>query len=256
VQLIVLDQEATRTYTTILFDLDGTLLPMDVETFVSAYLSSIGRYVGDYGLDSKRFSKGIYGGIEKMFTQDSSVTNYEKFWAGFYDVYPMRAIRESDSLDIELLCTAYYENEFDEVSSVAHPHPIADEIVKMARRKGYKTVVATNPLFPRTATYRRLAWAGLDPDDFEFVTTYEDHRHVKPMKGYYREILSRLGVNGEECLMVGNDMREDRAATQCGTGFYLVTPYLLNHDHVDTSAFDQGTLEDLFAFVEAMPVIR
>ncbi len=229
---------------------------MEVKTFISAYLDSIGRYVDAYGLDAACFSKGVHGGIERMFTGDSAATNYEKFWEGFSNTFPLSGDKIGSYQDIELLCMSYYEEKFDEVRSVAHPHPLAHDIVRAVREKGYRTAIATNPLFPRTATYHRLAWAGLDPNDFEFVTTYEDHRHVKPTKGYYQEVLSRLGVRGEECLMVGNDTREDLAAVQCGTGFFLVTPYLLDHDHVDVSAFDQGTLEDLFAFVEAMPVAR
>jgi len=108
-------------------------------------------------------------------------------------------------------------------------------------------------LFPHAATCRRVRWAGLDPEDFAFVTTYEDHSYAKPMLGYYDEVFSRLGIPPEECLMVGNDTREDLAATKRGTGFYLVTPFMINRDHIDISPFQHGTLDDLLAFVEALP---
>ena len=41
---------------------------------------------------------------------------------------------------------------------------------------GLRAVLATNPIFPAVATRSRIRWAGLEPEDFELCTTYENSR--------------------------------------------------------------------------------
>ncbi len=65
------------------------------------------------------------------------------------------------------------------------------------------------PVFPRTATYKRIRWAGLSPGDFEIVTTYEICHASKPSTAYYREILDWIGLAPADCVMVGNDVGDD-----------------------------------------------
>ena len=77
-------------------------------------------------------------------------------------------------------------------------------------------MLATNPLFPPTATQSRIRWAGLTPEDFEFITTYDNSSFCKPNPDYYREILGKLNLNAGECLMVGNDVGEDMIARTLG----------------------------------------
>ena len=54
------------------------------------------------------------------------------------------------------------------------------------------------------ATY----WAGLKPEDFELYTTYENTGYCKPNPKYYQDILERLDLTAQECMMVGNDIYE------------------------------------------------
>ena len=62
-------------------------------------------------------------------------------------------------------------------------------------------VLATNSIFPRIATENRIRWAGLEPDDFALITTYENSTYCKPNPAYYREVLGKLGLEAEECLV-------------------------------------------------------
>lgn len=75
-----------------------------------------------------------------------------------------------------------------------------------------KTVLAINPIFPRSAVESRIGWAGLDVSDFEYITTYENSWYCKPNPEYYNEILSKLNLQSGECPIVGNDVTEDMVA--------------------------------------------
>ena len=118
--------------------------------------------------------------------------------------------------------------------------------------KGYRLVLATNPIFPAIATESRIRWAGLEPKDFEFYTTYENSGYCKPNPDYYREILNRLQVSPGECLMVGNDVTEDMVAETLGMKVFLLTDCLINKEEKDISVYPNGSFEQLLAFVEQL----
>ena len=112
-----------------------------------------------------------------------------------------------------------------------------------------RVILATNPIFPAVATRARIRWAGLDESDFEFVTSYENSCHCKPNPEYYRDILNRLGIDPEGCLMVGNDAVEDTAAKKLGMDVFLLTDCLINKG-VDITGYPQGSFDDLMAYIE------
>ena len=53
-------------------------------------------------------------------------------------------------------------------------NPKAKEAVELSRSLGLRVALATNPLFPAVATESRIRWAGVEPEDFELYTTYEN----------------------------------------------------------------------------------
>ena len=110
--------------------------------------------------------------------------------------------------------------------------------------------LATNPLFPNVATESRISWAGLQPEDFETYTTYETSRYCKPNLDYYREVLDRLQVSPEECLMVGNDVAEDMIAKQLGMKVFLLTDCLINKNNADIFIYPHGSFDELNAFID------
>lgn len=115
---------------------------------------------------------------------------------------------------------------------------------------GCRVALATNPIFPNVATESRIRWAGLEPEDFTLYTTYENTGHCKPNPAYYSEIASRLSVEPENCLMVGNDAQEDTAAALAGMKVFLLTDCLINKDGGDISAYPQGNFEQLLDYVK------
>ena len=110
-------------------------------------------------------------------------------------------------------------------------------------------MLATNPLFPAIATESRIRWAGLNKDDFELYTTYENSCFCKPNLDYYREILSRLGLQPEECLMVGNDVGDDMVARELGMQVFLLTDCLINKTNADLSQYPHGGFDELMAYI-------
>ena len=66
--------------TTVLFDLDGTLLPMDQDVFVKDYFSRIAAKVAPAGYDPKQLIDTIWRGTAAMVKNDGSKTNEEAFW--------------------------------------------------------------------------------------------------------------------------------------------------------------------------------
>ena len=101
------------------------------------------------------------------------------------------------------------------------------------------------------ATENRVHWAGLSTEDFELITTYENSSYCKPNPKYYLELLEKLGLLPEECIMVGNDFDEDILTTEkIGMKGFLLTDCLLNRENKDTSNYPQGNFEDLKTFLK------
>ena len=117
----------------------------------------------------------------------------------------------------------------------------------MLKAEGIRVALATNPIFPAVATESRIRWAGLSPEDFELYTTYENIGYCKPNLDYYREILRRLNLTAEDCMMVGNDVREDMVAAQLGMETFLLTDCVINPEGVPVELWPHGgfaTLQD------------
>ena len=228
--------------TTVLFDLDGTLLPMDQDQFVKMYFGLLARTLTPD--DPEAMIKAVWVGTRAMMTNDGSRTNEEAFW----DTYC--GLLGEDRRNDEPAFRSFYENQFELVRNACGFHPKAAETIALVKSRGLKTALATNPLVPRIATQARARWAGLNLDDFELYTTYEDYSYCKPDPRYYQAVLDKLGLTAEECLMVGNDAEEDTAAAKLGIRVFLLTDCLINKKGVDITAYPHGGVEELMAFIE------
>ncbi len=230
--------------TTVLFDLDGTLLPMDQNVFIKAYFGGLARRLAPHGYEPQKLIDSIWSGTAAMVKNNGDVTNEERFWQGFEAAYGKPARQDEE------LFAAFYREDFDKVQPSCGYTPAAKEIIDAVKAKGLRTALATNPIFPAMATERRIAWAGLSPSDFELVTTYENSRHCKPNPDYYRDVMQTLGVSPEECLMVGNDVGEDMIAQTLGCRVFLLTNDLINTKNADISIYPNGGYEELIDFIK------
>ena len=233
-------------YTTILFDLDGTLLPMDQDQFTYTYFKELAVKLAPLGFDPKALAGNIWAGVAAMVKNDGSVPNEEAFWQEFSHIYG-ETVRKYIPIFEE-----FYGNEFQKAQSVCGFSPESKEIVEKIKKAGYNVVLATNPIFPAIATQSRIRWAGLEPEDFLLYTTYENASFCKPNPRYYEEIVTKLGLDPKTCLMVGNDATEDVAATKVGMQVFLLTPCLINKAGSDISHYPQGGFPELLDFIRGL----
>lgn len=229
---------------TVLFDLDGTLLPMDQDEFVNAYMTLLARKLAPHGYDPNHLVAAVWAGTQAMVENDGRRTNEEVFWEDFCHIFGEQARKD------EPLFEEFYAWDFAQARTVCRLAPEAAEIVGLLKEKGVQRVLATNPLFPGIATRQRIRWAGLEPEDFSLVTTYENSHYCKPNPDYYREVLERLGKKPETCLMVGNDVAEDMVpAAGVGMQVFLLTPCLLNRRGLDMQLYPKGGFAELKDFL-------
>lgn len=233
--------------TTVLFDLDGTLIGMNQDEFIRLYFITILDKLVALGYDSEKMYDALEMSIRATKTNDGSITNETRFWQTFDEVTGGLSTELKSELD------SFYENEFISVlEGSCYPYPRACEIVECARQKGLKVVLATNPLFPAVATYRRIRLGGMDPDDFDYVTAYENSSACKPNPEYFRELLEKLGVSADECVMVGNDTKDDFSAHALGIPVFILTDGLINQGGVDLADYPHGSFDEAIGYIESL----
>lgn len=228
----------------VLFDLDGTLLPMDQEVFVKDYFKRLSIKVAPLGYEAQGLYTNLWRGVGAMVMNDGHIKNETVFWKVFESIYGEKVYADIPVFD------NFYRVEFQETANACGFNPKAKQCVDKVKEMGYRVVLATNPIFPAVATESRMRWAGLEPTDFEYYTTYENSCYGKPNLKYYEEILEKIDAKPEECLMVGNDVGEDMVAEKLGMKVFLLTDCLINKENADISIYPNGDFDALMHYVE------
>lgn len=233
----------------ILFDLDGTLLPMDQEKFLKAYIGGLAKAAEPHGYEPMTITSSILAGTAAMIKNNGEKTNEAVFWDAMAKVYGEAVMEDIHIFD------EFYQTDFQKIKDVCGFTPQAATVVSKIKEKGLRVALATNPLFPTVATESRIRWAGLDPKDFEAFTTYETSKYSKPNLNYYNELLLELGVKPEECLMVGNDVADDMVVTKLGMSVFLLTDCLINTKNEDISIYPHGGFDELLSYIENLNIV-
>ncbi len=235
-----------KKYDAILFDLDGTLLPMNMDEFMKAYFKNLCVALAPYGFEPKSLVDNIWAGTAAMVKNDGKRKNGEVFWETF------EKLAERDLTDAKNTCDEFYTKGFQNAKSATKENPLAKKAVELARNAAGKVVLATNPLFPRQGQLTRISWIGLSENDFDMITSYETDSYCKPNPMYYKSICERIGVAPENCLMIGNDEREDGyAASEAGLDTYLVTDCIIENEKYPCSCA-RGTFVEMCSFLESL----
>ena len=234
---------------TVLFDLDGTLLPMDIDKFTEAYCGALAKKLVPYGIEPNKMIAALWKGTGAMVQNDGSVTNETKFWEVFEKELGIK------KEDYEAVLDDFYLNDFKQLEAIITKTKYAEECVSLLKEKGYRLVVATNPVFPRQATLHRIRFAGLNENDFELYTTYEEAHYCKPNPKYFTELLGRIDAKAEECIMIGNDVQEDGSAVGAGIPCYIITDCLLHREEGEIG-LEHGSFEDFLELIKSWPNVK
>ena len=143
--------------TTILFDLDGTLLPMDNDAFTRGYFKLLAAKLAPHGYEPQKLVDAIWSGTAAMVRNDGTRSNEDAFWEDFAGTYGEKA-----AADIPLF-NEFYENEFQGAKALCGYNQKASESVRRLSEAGFRIALATNPIFPSMATESRIRWAELEP---------------------------------------------------------------------------------------------
>lgn len=234
---------------TILFDLDGTLLPMDMDHFMKLYFYNMGVYFKGW-IDPKQLEKNVLKATEVMIKTNDGRTNEEIFMEYF------AGLIDGDIEEYKAHFAKYYETLFENVIDSTHKSDEMIEAVLLLKKKGYNLVVATNPLFPYRANIHRLEWAGMNPEWFSYISSFEDNSYSKLFTGFYEEVLNKIQKQPEECMMVGNDVFYDLNSAKLGIETYLITDYMINEQNLEISADNQGTYKEFLSYAKELPDLK
>lgn len=230
----------------VLFDLDGTLLPMDEDLFTKAYFKLLAKKLCPLGIEPQALVDAIWDGTKSMVLNDGSDTNEHVFWNRFTEVTGLRW-EPFDELTV-----GFYRNEFHGAKDFVGENPKAKDVLKLVRDKGMKAIIATNPIFPKAGQLSRLEWLGIDESEFDYITPYEELCYAKPNPKYYEAILEKMGLEAKDCLMVGNDEREDMyAAGSVGMDTFLITDCVKKSEEYPYTG-KKGSFDDLIEYINTL----
>lgn len=219
---------------TVLFDLDDTLLNTHTGDFLPAYFEGLSQALAHLAPQDKIIEL-IRMAVGKMVAnQDPSKYLRKVFSENFY---PLLGTSESAC---QQRLGQFYAEVFPKLRSLVEPKAEASSIIEWCQSQDMRLAIPTNPLFPETATRQRIDWAGLDPQDFSFFSTYDNFHFTKPNLRFYAEAMGRLGWPEGPIVMVGDDLTHDLLpAEQIGLDTFWVDP------EVENPARPHGSLTDL-----------
>ena len=189
---------------TVLIDLDNTLISNDMDRFIPAYLKKLSNYLPDW--PSETIIKEFLAGTRAMIAKNTpAMTLMQVFDEVFYSGLGVSKDALKDKID------SFYKNEFPSLQSLTSPRPESVRLMDYIFEKNFPVVIATNPVFPRTAILQRLTWAGLPIERYPFklVTSYEEFHFSKPHSAYLAEILAQLGWPDQPAIMIGDRLEEE-----------------------------------------------
>jgi FMN phosphatase YigB (HAD superfamily) len=257
---------------TVCIDLDDTLL-CDVTTrFLPGYIKSLSEFIDVVSPEMlvEQLLKSTQLMLQKAVPEK---TLEETFDASFYQGI---GVEKADIFDKVLV---FYEEEFPKLSELTRFVPEAKAFIDFLFDQGHDVVIATNPLFPQTATLQRLSWAGLPAREYGYrlVSTYEDFHFAKPNPAYFSELLGQLGRDNSLPVMIGNSLEMDiLPAEKVGIPTFWLTKENEHPDHsnaisaqgdynrlrqwiLETSSksvqIEAHTIESLLAELNATPAV-
>ena len=235
--------------TTLLFDLDGTLLDIDMPAFLKAYFSLAGRrFVSPPELP--RLTPVLAAAARKMAAYRTGTHTLDRVF-----LEALSPALKRPPIEVRGVFTEFHRAEFEQLRRLTAPRPAALPLLERALALGYELAIATNPVFFLEAIRARIRWAGLEGIPFTLVTCAEIMRCAKPHREYFTQTLRLLSRRADECLMIGDDPGMDLPARLLGIGTWLVIPEPEEFLAVAGADF-RGTLEELAGWLDARGAVH
>lgn len=198
----------------ILFDLDGTLIDVDLKKFIPGYVKLLSNYTKEL-LSSSKLVSQIMKASELLENNNGEKSN-EAVFNDFFFPLDGRSREE-----LEPVFMKFYQEEFYKLKKYTTKKPESRPTVQKAFEEEYKVAIATTPILPEIAVQKRLEWADVGDFDYDLITSYEYVSATKPNLKYFEEIAEIFGLEPEECLMVGDEAK-DMVAKNLGCTTYLI----------------------------------
>ena len=233
---------------TVLFDLDGTLIDVDMHQFIPAYLTNLAKSI-DRNLDREQFVQTMISRtMELLASDDGSQTNEEFYRNAVFNDLGVTSEQFSAGLQ------RFYRDHLDQLAPLVSSTPLARKLIERCQDLGFDVVIATNPVFPRPVVDARLQWAGVGDFNYRLVTSFENSRYCKPNPRYFSAIFAELNCDPQSVLMVGNDTEHDLSASQLGVKTFLVDTWMIDRDS-PFIADHRGSHLDLYHFLGQLPAL-
>lgn len=203
----------------VLFDLDGTLLELSMDKYLDLYLDGMAEHLSDV-LDPAALPAWVEATVQAVVLDTRpEATNEEVFWRHF------ESLSGVDRSQLTAGIGSFHHGRLPGLAHLGSPAPGGRQAVDAARANSKYVALATQPLYPAAAIAERIRWAGLAPEEFNFITSFENMNTCKPWPQYYEAILHTLAVEDPgRVLMVGNDPILDMAAGRVGIRTFLLEP--------------------------------
>jgi FMN phosphatase YigB (HAD superfamily) len=228
---------------TLLFDLDDTLLDTNLAAFVPAYFQALAKHL-ESSVPAEVMLRALVQGLSSMSESENPTQTMQAVFEA--DFYPKLGVPKEE---LSSLLEEFYDEVFPTLQVHTKLKPPAAPLIEWALACGFRVAIATDPFFPRKATYHLLRWAGLDPDKMELISTFEHFHFSKTHPAYYAEMLGQLGWPEGSVLMVGNDIQRDLIpANRLGLKTYWV-----DGESASGPGFEAGSgeLDDLHPWLES-----
>ncbi len=232
--------------TTLLFDLDDTLLGNDQDTFLPAYFHKLAAEFADLPGGDHAVQETINATRAMIGNTDPARVLFDVFSDCFSEAtgWPSEIWRPRFD--------RFHADGYRSLQALTTPRPAARAVLDWAFAHNYEVAIATNPVYRLTVQRERMRWAGVDDYPFAHISSVETSHFTKPHPEYYAEILGRLGRRPDQALMVGDDWRNDiEPAARLGLSTYRITNGNgANGQSAIASPLGTGSLEDFLAFAD------
>jgi FMN phosphatase YigB (HAD superfamily) len=229
----------------LLLDLDDTLISCPMDTFLPGYFGAIGEFMAEL-VPSDVFLPALMAASRVMNKNDGGPrSNEEVFAEAFYPLLP------APEAEVRARAERFYREGYPALRELITPRAAAPRIIEWALSRGLDVVVATNPMFPRTAIEQRLQWGDIDTQGIAWVTWMENCHATKSSPAYYRGILERIGRAPSEALMVGDNWAADIVCSDAaGVAGYWIGEQSAPTPAPDVPLVGRGTVDTFLAALE------